>query len=303
MAPALPVAVDSAGPTATPREVSRSGRAVMESALREARERERGFTPLAKVPYARRMFGFLLASGVWGRGLGIAMGLSFIFFFVQVGVNGIIHKTGMVLLIPILIPIVASILVPVLSFWSHTVIAILQETANGNARVEDWGDDVFLDLLLDALVVGLALIVASMPGGLIAYALTSAGVPLLALPIAIAVSVWLFFPVALLSQLEDGKFWSLLSAPVVRSFATHPTVWMRFHVESIGVGMVGGTAAWLSMRPSIGVRVVGTVFLIGATFVYARALGIAASRFSLAFTDEARRNVLIETQNGGGGPS
>jgi hypothetical protein len=121
--------------------------------------------------------------------------------------------------------------VPAFANWSVSMLAILQDTAGGKDEIESWPDLNFLDWILDAIYLPAALFAAALPGLAVGEILTMAagGSLVAALPMAVAASLFLLFPVLMMSMLEAESPIGIFSSPVARSLSVATHRWIQFY--------------------------------------------------------------------------
>ena len=112
---------------------------------------------------------------------------------------------------------------------SPLLLAIAQDTGEGNDQVEAWPEPVFTDWAFDFLYVVDSFVVALLPGVVLARVLAIAEQPYW---MAIPGSLFFLFPVVLLSMLEAGSPIVPVSASVVASLFSMAWAWVVFYVES-----------------------------------------------------------------------
>ena len=171
------------------------------------------------------------------------------------------------------------------SMWlvvaSAFLLSILQDSAAGNEKVENWPDVIFLDWIADCLYVAVSLFVAGAIGVGLAWLCGGVGPGTW---VFIPLSLYLFFPVVQLSTLELQSPLLPLSPIVLRSLFTSWTAWAVFYIET---GLLGATFVGLLAlvrlivasvkEPGLQLLLLG-VFTVAAAFVaslflYYRLLG------------------------------
>jgi uncharacterized protein YbaR (Trm112 family) len=157
------------------------------------------------------------------------------------------------------------------AFWiaalGSSFLVILSETASGNDRIQQWPDVVFLDWIFDAAFPVNSLAVAAVPGAGMAWLDPGNG------PLYVGISIFVGFPVALLSMLESGSCISPWSTAILRSLRTGCRGWVIFYLET-GVGLAAAVGLTMGLQPALGDAIVLTVpFDLLILIVYARLLG------------------------------
>jgi hypothetical protein len=147
-------------------------------------------------------------------------------------------------------------------------LAVVTESSEGVKQIQDWPS------LMDWFGNFLALVIAAMVSGFPGYA-TSFLLPQdeIVRTIAIAASVVVSFPVVVLSQLDVGSMWGVLSPRILQSMLRCPISWFTFLVQSalIAAACIAATiyAAEAGWHPLLVAAPLGTT----ALFLYARLLG------------------------------
>ncbi|MBI5760788.1 MAG: hypothetical protein HZA46_19890 [Planctomycetales bacterium] len=123
------------------------------------------------------------------------------------------------------------------SYAVSCCLRVLEDTAAGNQRVLEWPDPYWRDWAGQFFYIIYLACLASAPGYAIDRLL--GGVPGFS-GLATAASVWIVFPVCLLSSVTSISPWMPLSWPIVRSLVTCWWCWLAFYYESALLG-----AMWL----------------------------------------------------------
>ncbi len=158
---------------------------------------------------------------------------------------------------------------------SACAVAILAESSEGNSHVHEWPTTNPTDWMMETMVVLFALGAAGLPGGGTAFLLN---VPT---PVAMAmslVSIWLCFPITLLSSLEGSSPFSLLMPGVLGSLFRCGPWWLQFYILSglLLVVVAGGIAIAMLLSPAAAIVLIPLGWL--GTAVYFRMLGRLAWR-------------------------
>lgn len=149
-------------------------------------------------------------------------------------------------------------------------IAIVTETSEGNECVQEWPSTNPPDWMGESLLVALSFGAAGLPGGLMARGLTEE--PLVATAM-ILVSLWLFFPITLLSALEGGSPLALFMPGILGSVVWQGPRWLAFYVLSaLLLGAVAGTTLLL-VKLETGLATVAVPLVVAAVATYFRMLG------------------------------
>jgi hypothetical protein len=202
---------------------------------------------------AAMLYGAIVLGSV-SQGLGIAAAFPWISSMILTGCLGIVF-------------------IVFLTVSNAYLLAILQDSAAGNERIENWPDTLFLTwatevfFLVTSLLVpfAIAMALAAPLGGLLGGGWWLAGL-----------CFWILFPIVLLSTLEMGSPLIPVSPMVIRSFGLCGRTWGVFYAQTglLGLGMFSLTLGFLKIGF---VGVIGFALLgIIATFtliLYYRLLG------------------------------
>jgi len=205
-------------------------------------ELSRPLPPRAKLPdwpLVNGVFGFPFTNGVWQRWLGLSVGLAAVLILVANGVavtqGGPSKEWALAILYSGLAVFGAAMWYV---FGPAILLAIFQDTAAGNDRVESWPDGPWIDTALE----GLYLVCALATAGLVASGVWE-GAKLIGLDLRIAALLagsvgFVAFPVFLLSMIEQGSILMPVSGPVWSSVISGWRWWALFLVESLLLGLV-----------------------------------------------------------------
>ncbi len=157
------------------------------------------------------------------------------------------------------------------SYCSAASLVVIEETAAGNNEIRDWMDPEWKDWmgkLFYVLYVGCLPIAIAWPIiGLSPYTYEQAAIPLIAIE-------FVFFPIALLSAMEQDSMWMPISGPIVKSLGRAFGGWVVFFVLT---GLVLAAACGLTYASVKYMQLVSPVVLgpLWATtmLIYARLLG------------------------------
>lgn len=179
------------------------------------------------------------------------------------------------------------------SYASACGLHVVEDTAAGNPQVLEWPDPNWRDWAGQFFYLAYLALMSAAPGYAIDRLL--GGVPGYA-GLATAASVWLAFPVCLLSSLNSVLAWMPLSWPIVRSLATSWWCWLAFYFETALLG-----AAWLvplvvglEIAPVLTMSLNGPV-LAAVCLIYARLLGRVAWHIGTKMPRPAETNVAEST--------
>ena len=166
---------------------------------------------------------------------------------------------------------------------SAVSLAILQDSAAGNDKIENWPDTAWFEWVGEAFYVLVSLFVA---GGIGYLAGRFVGALAGGMTTLVVASLWIFFPIALLSTLEAQTPLLPLSPVVLASFARTWRSWLLFYLETgllglLLLGMASGfghmltafqsTASWFQWL--ILAACVMSSLIVAAELLYFRLLG------------------------------
>ncbi len=186
-----------------------------------------------------------------------------------------------------------------LIFNSTTCLAILQESAAGNKKIEEWPGLAVLEYFMEAFFVINSLMSAVAVAWFISYPL--AGMET-ARAIVIAVCFVVLFPILLLSMLESESFLVPVSLPVYAGMRRSWRTWFVFYVESMLMvfGLLGLVGLLAYMLDYYSAHVTIPIFLTAVSvcvapavlleMIYFRLLG----RLAWVCDEDARREQAEE---------
>jgi hypothetical protein len=155
-----------------------------------------------------------------------------------------------------------------LGYLSVCALNVIEQTSHGYDRIDDWSVGEWREWLwsfghtLGAVVP--ALLVGAAVGAL----------PLIPTSWAMAVAVFLLYPVFLLSALDNGSLFAPISATILRSFGTAWRGWLILYGQT--GAMIGGwtvlSLALFRWNPFLSV-VLATPPMVAMMLLYARLLG------------------------------
>jgi hypothetical protein len=157
--------------------------------------------------------------------------------------------------------------------FAASLLAILEDTANGRMEVESWPDWSVVDWFIRGFHVGAAAFVSGLPGILATILLAIGGAPLWALPLPVVASWTMLFPMVMYSMLAENSVMTVFSNRTRDSFHRAADAWMLFWLYSLGLGIVGGGFAALAAWPHVVANLVGGFGLVTVAFLYCRLLG------------------------------
>ncbi|WP_146572961.1 hypothetical protein [Botrimarina hoheduenensis] len=172
----------------------------------------------------------------------------------------------------LLLVVLLAISVLVAGVLAKILIELLSESSVGGDRVREWPTTDASEWLGPLVTLVVAGVVAAAPALLLLGGILPGGAPRL-----VWLSLWLGFPLVLLSQLESGSVWGVLSPPIVRTLSRFPLRWIAFYALSYPLvcgpwELVAEVAANRSMKWMYALIPLS----LFATITYARVLGLHA---------------------------
>jgi len=149
--------------------------------------------------------------------------------------------------------------------------AILQETAAGVNRIEEWPDEGWRDGIFEFFLV-LWLHAVS---GFFCYVIASLARPLTDSLFVVLLPLHAFaFPLALISAMDSDSAWLPWSSMAMRSLKRLPGIWLLFYLISVVVVcLLGGLWTLLAMNASLAAGLTLGPVVATTVFVYARLMG------------------------------
>jgi hypothetical protein len=183
--------------------------------------------------FLRRSFGFLTDPVAVSYVIGYGIVFACVFALAQYGLNSrdSEYGRGALLLGMVGAPLIGVLFgLPMLS----SSLALLESVANRQKRVADWpGFDMF-DNFGDLLAIAFALVAALLPGFMLGYWL--GGTDEMAGRIQITgsmLSIFLFFPILLLSILDNGSLFQPISGSVISSLKEAAEAWGGYYLKTM----------------------------------------------------------------------
>jgi hypothetical protein len=239
--------------------------------------------------FVRRWLGILLDTGVLSRGILLGIGLFLVLTLVAQLVFLLAEGGPQVMFAIVTLVFLAMSGSLLTLFLCKFCVVLLENSAEGNARVEDWSDDMFMDFVGQTMYVMTALLASALPGVVLTM-VSRAVMPGEAWSLIwLAASVCVCFPVVLMSSLEGGHPLQLVSMPVMQSIGQAPRYWVRFYLQTVLLaGLTGLLLVLIPWWQSWTARVPVTAGLLALIVLYFRALGLVAADASLAMSRRAR---------------
>jgi hypothetical protein len=240
----------------------------------------RGRPILPRWPLFTGVLPFLFTPGVPIRWLGISAGLATTLSIVLMGLataaaGGMGAVAGMCLF-----AVGCVLTMVVVSIAFSMFIAIVAESSEGAKEVHNWPP--FLDWFGDFFVFAVAAVMSGFPGWAICYLLPLD--PLIETAI-FAASIVICFPIAVLSQLDIGSMWGILSPKVLKSLVRCPFSWLTYFGLTGVLAFVCIAATYLAAQLQIGLVLIAAPLGTAAFILYGRLLGRLAWRLAEAMSE------------------
>ncbi len=226
---------------------------------------------LPRFPLVEGVFRMLLRRPLPEAVFALAFALALELWFIA---NAMANVTGMALAIVLLSYAVTAVfgllsLMAASAFW----LAVLKESSEGNDRLYNPPDPVFLDWAGECFYVVFAGAMSVAPGLLLWRFIPPLQQWVWAGPVAAAASWLVLFPLFLLSQLENGSPMEFFSPKLASTLFKHPGQWLLFYSEVI-LGVGSSAAAIYGLTLLSPWLLVGMVLIAAAmSFLYFRLLG------------------------------
>jgi predicted RNA-binding Zn-ribbon protein involved in translation (DUF1610 family) len=169
------------------------------------------------------------------------------------------------------------------AFTFSCFLAIVTESSDGAKQVSTWPG--LLDWFGGFFAFLVAATMCTFPGYLIAQFVDHQQ---LVPSLIISICPVIFFPIIILSQLDIGSIWGVLSPRVVQSVFRCPFSWMTLWVQSFAMVAITLAASWYAGwawgNPLLALVPLGTIGI----FLYARLLGRLAWRLAEVMPEAGR---------------
>jgi hypothetical protein len=172
---------------------------------------------------------------------------------------------------------------------SASGLTVLRDTSYGADAIGQWPSVLALEGLGDSVYLSAALSISAMPGAILGVVAEQLGTPA---SLDVVLSVWLLFPVILLSMLDNNTPMNPLSPPVWRSVFSAWRAWVPFQTVALAATGLFWLTEVVTRRAGLLWNATATgIFLGVAWMVYFRSLGrlawYCADRVALAEPEEA----------------
>jgi len=168
---------------------------------------------------------------------------------------------------------------------SAHALAIVHDTSYGYDAIVTWPGSVWLDWALEVIYVVNSLAISGLVAAAIVKLLQVLGQPA---PLVVPATIFLLFPVVLLSMLEAGSCLVPITWPIARTMLVLAWAWSLFYIEAAVVAATAGGPAWFAFHTRNAPLAACTAPLVVAgLIVYFRLLGRLAWVCATKLTDKA----------------
>jgi hypothetical protein len=249
-----------------------------------------------RAPFLLGLVGFLTYASTLVRLFSYAIGLALAAFLTRLAIESAAASSSFGQLSAVIWSMTAAIWWGLwLAPFSSCLLAIVQDTANGQDEVTGWPDWNAFDWIGSALYFPAAGFLAGLPGALVASGLVAGGMPPIAAPLLVLVSWVVLFPLVIYSMLAEASLLTPFSSRTSRSLKIAGDAWMLFYVYSIAIGLVVAVSYGLASLDYVAAQAGGAVGVVTAAFIYCRVLGRL-----LWFTSE--EDARLDSANAAGNP-
>jgi hypothetical protein len=266
---------DGAGPRASSLGgvMAAQARQFLAKAKAELEDRERGRVKLPERPFATGVISFLFDPHAAVRWLALTLMLQVLVtllkYVILLGSSASILQMAAMML-----SMVAALFGLAFVFTAAACfLAILQDTANGHDKIEQWPGVNFLDWMMDGFYVVNGLFAAAVPGVLIGQIPACAGAPSFFPVLGGTLSFVALFPVLVLSMCDQQSPLSIASPAVWRSLLEARPLWTKFYLISSGMTFAALLALGVMVVSPFLVSALVGAFVIAVAMVYFRLLG------------------------------
>ncbi|MCU0978079.1 MAG: hypothetical protein MUF25_02810 [Pirellulaceae bacterium] len=263
-------------------------RQVLAKARAEAEEVERARPRLPERPFVTGVLSFLADSDAALRWLMLTLLLhaAVVLFSWIVELS---RGAGIAQMGALLMTLAATVLTLVFAATAAaSCLAILQDTASGRDKIENWPGIQILDWMMDVFYVVNALLTAALPGLFLGGTLMCMGGKVGSAIYGGAFSSIALFPLFLISMVTEGSAFSLACPDVWGTVWTQPRWWGKFYLLSAALGLVLLVLGRITVGSGFFLQGLCSAVAVAAVMVYFRLLGRLAWCLSSARTTAAR---------------
>ena len=152
-------------------------------------------------------------------------------------------------------------------------LAILQDTASGCDKVENWPNIQITEWMMDVFYVVNGLLAAALPGLFLGGALMCLGGKVLSAVYGGAISAIALFPIFLISMATEGSCFAVASPAVWGTLRTARQRWGKFYLLSAGLGLVLVVLARWMAGGGFFLTGLGAAAAVAVMMIYFRLLG------------------------------
>lgn len=226
------------------------------------------FTNVFQIPWRRDVLAkwIMVSLGFAGLGFFVALILWFI-------------ADGTLLAVPFVFLPTVFLALGTGSYAVSGFLTILEETANGSDEITGWNDGGWKDAVSDAIPpVFLLSITAAVAYG-IARGFSAWVDPSAFWPV-FGVSLCLLYPIILLSSLQAGSIWALLTIPVLKTLVTNLWHWLVYYALVLVIAGAIAVPVFFGVRSGglFAPLILSAPFLAAGVFIIARLTGRLAWR-------------------------
>jgi DNA-directed RNA polymerase subunit M/transcription elongation factor TFIIS len=236
----------------------------------------RGRPIMPRWPLLTGIIPFLFSRGVLARWIGYSAlsmiydGLGWLILW-AIGKPGGLAALGFSAILIVGFSAIGVVLLPIwLAGLASMFFTIVTESSEGNTEIKTWPSANIMDWFPEFFYVLVAVLLSGGPGCILARLALSD--PILT-TICVAASVVLSFPIIILSQLEIGSPFGILSFHVAKSLVKCPFSWLLFYVETAALVGACTLAAFLAEHIQILFTFLFTPLFVMSVLLYGRLLG------------------------------
>lgn len=173
----------------------------------------------------------------------------------------------------LLIMLLSTVGISFVVLASACFLAIVEDTANGLKKVENWPDVNFTEWALDSFYVINASFMSFMPGCLFGQVFVCLGLGMESALVTGAASMFVFFPPVLLASVQYGSSFYPGASNVWYSMRGQWKSWKQFYWMAMVLGAGCFLAHLLSWTGWMILGTIGSVVIVTLTMIYFRLLG------------------------------
>jgi DNA-directed RNA polymerase subunit RPC12/RpoP len=240
-------------------EIDRHGRAIM-----------------PRWPLITGVIPFLFSRGVFARWVGFSAvsiiydALGWLIVWAANSPNGITGM-GLIGLLIVAFGMVGFVLLPIwLAGLASVFFTIVTESSLGNTTIKSWPSANIMDWFPEFGYLLVATFVSGGPGSLLAQGLLD---DRLLSSLCVAAGILVSFPIIVLSQLDNGSPFGILSFRVLPTLLKSPVPWLLFYIETAALFATCGLAASFAHYAQVLYTFLFTPLFVMSVLLYGRLLG------------------------------